>query len=187
MDDFSSAARAVLAFLHGRLGFDLWMVTRTEGDDWIVLQREDHGYEVPQGAVFRWADSFCSQMVAGRGPRVAPCSAEVPVYANAPISRQVQIGAYVGVPLDRGDGSLFGTLCAIHPEAQPGEILAEQPLIELLAGLLCTLLESELRATEQVRLMERAEAEALTDALTGLYNRRGWERLLAGEEERCRR
>jgi len=34
----------VLAFLHRRLGFDLWMVTRTEGDNWIVLQTEDHGY-----------------------------------------------------------------------------------------------------------------------------------------------
>lgn len=47
--DFETAGRAVLAFLHRRLGFDLWMVTRTEGDDWIVLQSEDHGYGVAPG------------------------------------------------------------------------------------------------------------------------------------------
>ena len=69
--DFESASRAVLAFLHDRLGFDLWMVTRTEGDDWIVLQSEDHGYGVKDGTVFRWADSFFSQMVLGRGPCIA--------------------------------------------------------------------------------------------------------------------
>lgn len=63
---------AVMRFLHGRLGFDLWMVTRVEGDDWIVLETEDHGYGVTPTSVFRWADSFCSQMVAGRGPRLYP-------------------------------------------------------------------------------------------------------------------
>ena len=44
--NFESAARAVLSFLHRRVGFNLWMVTRTEGEDWIVLQAEDHGYGV---------------------------------------------------------------------------------------------------------------------------------------------
>ena len=31
------------------------MITRTEGDDWIVLQAEDHGYDIKPGQVFRWA------------------------------------------------------------------------------------------------------------------------------------
>ena len=38
--NFQSASRATLAFLHQRFGFSLWMVTRTEGNDWIVLQSE---------------------------------------------------------------------------------------------------------------------------------------------------
>jgi len=163
------------------------MVTRTEGDDWIVLQSADHGYGVKEGDVFRWADSFCSQMVLGRGPCVAPRSADVPAYAAAPIGRQVRIGAYVGVPLSREDGSLFGTLCAIHPTPQPTGIAAELPLIEVLARLLCTVLEADIRATDHARRAERAEADALTDGLTGVYNRRGWDQLSAAEESRCRR
>jgi diguanylate cyclase (GGDEF)-like protein len=185
--DFTSAARGVLRLLHNRLGFDLWMVTRTEGDDWIVLHAEDHGYGVKDGTVFRWADSFCFHMVEGRGPRIAPRSDAVAEYAAAPIGRQVKIGAYVGVPLSRADGSLFGTLCAIHPAPQPAAIQAEQPLVELLSGLLSTILAAELRAAEEGRRAERAQAEAMTDALTGLYNRRGWDHLVAAEEERCRR
>lgn len=47
--DFATAAQAVLSFLHDRFGFGLWMVTRVEGDDWIVLQSDDHGYGVPPG------------------------------------------------------------------------------------------------------------------------------------------
>ncbi len=41
--NFETAAQAVLTFLHQQLGFDLWMITRTEGNDWIVLQANDHG------------------------------------------------------------------------------------------------------------------------------------------------
>jgi diguanylate cyclase (GGDEF)-like protein len=185
--NFETAARSVLSFLHRRLGFDLWMVTRTEGEDWIVLQTEDHGYGVASGTVFRWADSFCSRMVEGLGPRIAPRSNDVPAYASAPIGRQVKIGAYVGVPLRRADGALFGTLCAIDPEAQPESIMQEQALVDLLGELLSGLLQAETDLAVEARRSERAEAEALSDGLTSLFNRRGWTRLLEGEENRCRR
>lgn len=185
--DFAAAGSAVIRFLHQRLGFKLWMVTRTEGDDWIVLQAEDHGYSVTPHTVFRWADSFCSQMVLGRGPRVAPRSREIPVYAAAPIGRQVNIESYIGVPIHCEDGSLFGTLCAIDPVPQPDAITKELPLIELLAAMLSSVLSAELRAIDRERRLERAQTEAETDALTQLHNRRGWDRLIELEESRCRR
>lgn len=182
--DFDTAVHAVLDYLHQRLGFDLWMVTRTEGNDWIVLQANDHGYGVKNGDVFRWTDSFCSRMVENQGPRIAPCVSDIPAYVAAPIGNQVQIGAYIGVPLTH-EGVLFGTLCAIHPTSQSETIAAELPLIELIGKLLSTLLHSELAASEQMRRAERSDAEAMQDCLTGLYNRRGWEHLLAFEEKRC--
>ncbi len=185
--DFESAGHAVLEFLHRRMGFDLWMLTRTEGDSWIVLQSEDHGYGVEPGTVFSWADTFCFEMVKGSGPRIAPRSEDIPAYAAARIGRQVAIKAYVGMPLVQRDGSLFGTLCAIHPSSQPQSIVEEEDLVELLGALLSTLLQNELRAADDDRAAERLQAEALADPLTKLYNRRGWDRLLAAEEERCRR
>jgi diguanylate cyclase len=182
---FDTAAQAVLAYLQDLIGFGLWMVTRTEGNDWIVLQAEDQGYGVKQGDVFRWTDSFCSRMVQGKGPRIAPCAEAVTAYAEAPIAQQVQIGAYVGVPLSYSDGSLFGTLCAIDPQAQSEKIAEHLPLIELFAQLLSSILHADLIAAEQTRYAERLQTEAMSDALTGLYNRRGWNDLLKSEEERC--
>jgi len=184
---FHEAAHGVLKHLHAVLGFDLWMVTRTEGNDWIVLEAEDHGYNVKRGDVFRWTDSFCSRMVEGLGPQVAPRAAQVPAYAAAPVGQQAPIGAYVGAPLSWKDGQLFGTLCAIHPTPRPASIAEEMPTVELFARLLTSILEAEYRATEQARRAERAQTEALTDCLTGLYNRRGWNRLLRTEEARSRR
>ena len=185
--NFQSASRSTLAFLHQRLGFSLWMVTRTEGDDWIVLHSEDHGYGVKPGAVFQWADSFCSEMVKGNGPRMAPDSGLFQSYRDAPIGRQVPIQAYVGVPLHNSDGSLFGTLCAIDPDRQPHALEQELPMVELLASLLSTLLQWEMKAGYEERRSERLALEASTDVLTGLSNRRAWNNLLAREEERCSR
>ena len=185
--DFEEASRAVIAFLHRRLGFDLWMVTRMEGDSWIVLQSEDHGYGVEPGTVFQWTDTFCAEMVKGNGPRMTPRSSDFPAYAAAPIASQLKINAYVGFPIVKADGSLFGTLCAIDPSAQSETIVNENELVEMLGAMLSTILQIELRAADEVRRSERIQAEALIDVLTNLYNRMGWNRLLAAEEDRCRR
>ena len=70
-----------------------------EDNDWIVLQSEDHGYAVQPGQVFEWANSFCCHMVAGKGPRIAPRSEEIPLYATAPINQHFCIKSYIGQPL----------------------------------------------------------------------------------------
>ncbi len=185
--DFRGAASSVLAFLYARLGFDIWMVIRTKGDDWIVVQAEDHGYGLKEATVLPWSDSLCSQMVLGRGPRIAPRCAAVPAYLSAPFARRLHVGAYIGVPLTRGDGTLFGTLCGFHPVPQPDVITADLPLVEMLAALLSSLLEADFHAKELNSQVEREHLETLSDSLTGLYNRRGWDQLLAAEDKRCLR
>lgn len=185
--DFESASRTVLQFLRDRIDMDLWMMTRTEGSDWIVLQADDRGYGIEDGEVFKWTDSFCSRMSRGVGPRVAPDVSEVPVYLEAPISSQAKIGAYIGVPIYKDNGSLFGTLCAIDPSAKNKSMDNELPLVELLGRLLGTVLSKELNALESERAAEKSRREAETDAMTGLLNRRGWDEAVAAEEARARR
>ena len=186
-DSFADASRAAVEHLQAAHGMGLWMVTRTTGDDWIVLEAADSRYDVGPGALFRWSDSFCSRMVAGEGPAVAPDAAAVPAYAAAPIAGQVPIGAYVGVPLTLADGSLFGTLCAIDPHPHDERLAAAGCEAGLLGRMLSTLLSHELEADAQAQRAEAAEREAAVDALTGLPNRRAWDRALEAEEARCRR
>lgn len=187
LHDFESASRAVLDFLHKRLGFGLWMVTRNVGDEWIVLQAENHGYNVKRGDVFNWTDSLCSVMVRSEGPRMVPDSEKVPAYAQAPLKGQLPINAYIGVPLTSNDGSVFGTLCALDPDPQSQTIVMEQPLIELLAALLSSVLKLELSALEAQRRNERLEIDAQVDSLTKASNRRSWDQMITKEEERCLR
>lgn len=185
--NFEEAGQAILKFLSQRFGFKLWMITRTEGNDWIVLLSEDNGYNVKPGQVFSWADSFCSHMVKNNRPRIAPYSPDIQIYADAPINDLVDIKAYIGQPLLKEDGTLFGTLCAIDPEPQSKILLEDAPLFDLIGKVLSYTIQAELRADENVRKAERFELEAMTDPLTSLYNRRAWEKLIHLEEERCKR
>ncbi len=183
---FSRIAQDALRQLHARMGFGLWMLTRAEGEDWIVLAAEDHGYNLEPRSVFRWSDSICSRMVQELGPRIAPDAVKIQEYASAPIGKYTKIGAYIGIPLHRPDGSLFGTLCAIDPQPQPAAVIAELPFVEFAASMLSALLTREFDMADLARSHERLVEEAETDVLTGLHNRRGWNRLLGIEEERCR-
>ena len=185
--DFRSASADVLKYLRSRLGFGLWMVTRTENDAWIVLQSLDPDSGVRDGDVFRWAGS-----TAGRGhlalmPHVAPQASDALVRDSARDGKPLNVAAYVGVPLVRSDGSLCGTHCAIDASPQSESVRGELPTIELLARMLSTVLQAELKAAAEARRAERATTDAMVDPLTGLNNRRAWDQLLSTEESRCRR
>lgn len=183
--DFAGTAKALLTHLQGRLGFSLWMITRIEGDHQVVLQVLDDGYGVRPGDVFRWSETLCSRMLDGSGPHIAPNASLIPAFVSAGVTRRLPISAYAGVPLERPDGSLFGTLCAFDPAPQRVEVADQLPLLQFASRILSTVLVNEIRSEAEARRAERAEVETQIDALTSLANRRAWKQLLAAEEARC--
>lgn len=185
--DSREAARSILKFLHNRFGFQLWMVTVPYEDKLEVLVCEDHGYNIRDGHIFRWQDSFCYRMAQGLGPNIAPKSNSIPAYKNAPIGQQVTIAAYIGFPLINANGKMFGTLCAIDPEPQPDSIFEEEEFIIMQAKLLASLVEMEQKEKFFSEELRQEHDRSLMDELTGIYNRRGWEENIVIEEERCQR
>ena len=141
--EFDSAASEMLDFLHNRLGFSLWLVTRVEDTRWVIERARDEGYGVKAGDSFSFADTYCSRMLDGQGPQFAPEANSVPCYAEAAIGKELPIAAYIGVPLRRADGSLFGTLCAIDPSPQPPSVGHDLPMVELGGRILSSLLERD--------------------------------------------
>lgn len=180
---FRAAAQACLAMLRERTGVGAWYFTRVDGDDWLVLAASDGRYGVRSGDALKWADSICSRMVRG-GPCVVADVASHADYASAPIVSR-GIGAYLGVPVQLDHGAI-GTLCAIDPEPVPVDVERWLPVVQLCAQMLATLWRHDVALTETQRRAERAELEAMTDPMTGIFNRRGWRELLTLEEQRCR-
>ena len=183
---FDDACRAVVDYLSEAIPMGFWMVSRREGDRHVFLKAAGTTYPLVEGGEGVWSDGFCTLMVDGL-PHVNPDVRAVPAYAAAPIMRALEVGSYIGMPINRSNGELFGTICGIDPRVQDGHLAESESLLTLLAHLLGVVLEADLALTEQARLTERAQAEAETDPLTELYNRRGWDRLLVAEEARYRR
>lgn len=188
--DFATAARLVVDYLTANVPLALWSVTRVEnGRQTFLYVKEQNSYHVVPGHSHPWEDSFCVHMAAGRGPAVAADAQAVPIYAAAGVNETTKIGAYAGAVIYEPQGSIFGAICGIDPENRGlDETLAQAgPLLSLLGQLLTMVVAAErIRDQAAVALLE-ATLAAETDALTGLYNRRAWDRLLGEEEARFRR
>lgn len=184
--EFDTAAQSVVEFVRARVGLEMVAVSRRLGDDYVVMLADDDCYGVAAGDVLSWDDTFCARMADGRAPRVAPDVDAIPAYVEAREILGMDVAAYMTVPIQGEDG-LLGTLCGASPRRHSRDLENEQPLLELLAGLLGKLLTHALRAEDAQRRAEIAEAHADTDALTGIGNRRRWERTLLAEDSRCAR
>ena len=163
-----------------------WFVSRTVGEDYILLNLEGDGFDVSEGTVMKWADSICARL-SDRSGRVVPSLAEAADLVASPAVELLGLRAYVGVPLFAPDGELFGTLGAIAAEPQPESLRAALPRFELLGSLLMTVLDADLRVEAEQRRAERERDAARTDALCGISNRRAWDDAVDREEARCRR
>lgn len=137
--DWCSAAEGVLCFLTGYVGWDFWMVTEVVDDRQIVLLAHPPD-AVRRGIELPWEESFCRQMTEGNAPRLATVTAAVPAYASRTTGPLRDVAAYVGVPLLRPDGTLFGTLCGVAFRAKPRSAARDLQVVELSARMLSTLM-----------------------------------------------
>lgn len=194
--DFASAADAVLLHLQRVAPLTLWAVVRyDEGDcvfDAVAGSDSDGAADVlAPGTRMPWGNLLCARMVEGRGPRVAPDVRRVAAYAAAPLARRLPVGAYVGVPVRLPDGTLVGTICGLDPSpldaAAAQQLDALLPVLEVFATMLGRLRAVGVALEQAERRAARAERRAVTDALTGITNRLGWDEALAGEQARASR
>ena len=186
-DEFSGAVDATLNALQALIPLDIWMVTRVEADDWIVLHTRGRAPRFRPGAAFSWQHSYCLHMNAGDGPNIAADASAVPAYASAPINDIATIGCYIGFPLYDANGHLFGTLCGLHPDPMDADIEHHEPVVRALAESLGHVLRLSERAEVLDRLRQHTALAAHSDPLTGVLNRHGWELALDAEETRCQR
>ncbi|HEY7137669.1 MAG TPA: diguanylate cyclase [Acidimicrobiia bacterium] len=182
LDDFELAAEAVLAHLAAALPLRDWVVARVDGDEGVVLASTGSGRDVARGTTFRFSGSLSARLLAD-GPRAVHDLHGLDIDTTG----DTTVGAYLGVPLCRSDGTRFGVLAGFGPEPLGAELVDGLPLAELLARLLAGLLAVVVRAEAEARRHDRADASEMHDGVTGLGDRRYFEQVLAAEESRCRR
>jgi diguanylate cyclase (GGDEF)-like protein len=182
---FGEAAAAVMSMLNQLHALDAWFITRARLDDWIVMHL--HG-SAPYAAGSKLPISAAARgriLDRERWKTPAELALETCV-ASSERSSADPDHAFIGAPLIVRD-ELYGVLCGLDARLISGELTVDASSVAAAARLLSTILRRELDAEESLRRAERAEAEALVDELTGLFNRRGWDRLVEREEHRSAR
>lgn len=98
----------------------------------IVYARNAGVLQIPEGAQIDWSVTLCRYLFNG-GPRA---SAEVASdYPAAAAAVNLGLQSYVGVPIYRPDGGVYGTLCAVSQDSLPCDERVVR-VMELFAELL---------------------------------------------------
>ena len=181
---FDTACALAIGHLTQVAPLGMWAVTRVVNGQQLMLAIDAPAYDIVVGAQFPFADSMCRFMVSGSAPQIAPRVEDVADYAAAAAAAPITVRAYLGAPIVWAGGELFGTVCGFDPHTQPDSLREHQQVLELVSGLLSAVLDADAVATTTARELDLARRDAETDSLTGLLNRRGWDRYLRTEERR---
>lgn len=172
--DFSGAGAALLQQLHALAPWDMWAIGRRRAEGaYVVLQTTDNPWDFSVGTCLDWQESLCQQMVEG-APAVVPDVAQVPEYADLPLTAAYGINGFVGAPILTADGEVFGTVFALNATPRQIDDVAVQAL-HMGAALMGTILDLEQRLSGTTTRAAEAEMRAAHDPLTGLLNRDGFQ------------
>lgn len=164
-------ARPLLELLEVVTGLEstyLTMVDLAGGLQHVLYARNSQALQIPEGLSVPWGDTLCKRALDEGRPYTDDVAN---VWGDSAPARELGIQTYVSTPVHGSDGALFGTLCAAS--SQQRALAPEvRDVLQLFAGLI----EQQVARERLVEQLRQANAElktqALTDALTGLMNRR---------------
>lgn len=76
-----------------------------------ALEGDGRSFGFSEGDEMPLDCSYCQRVVAGVAPNVIPDTASEPAVCDLDVTLSSRIGAYAGVPIELGDGTVYGTLC----------------------------------------------------------------------------
>ena len=157
----SPVIRRLLAAAREVLGVDVAFLSRLHGGlqtfthvDGPAADRSTSPLAPPEGLSIDAADGYCALLTEGRIPAAVPDVAAHPVLGAMAVTASLGVGAYCGVPVTLSDGSLYGTLCGLHPTAGAAPSPAQVEALTIVARLVAGRLEAE-RADDRDRLAEQ--------------------------------
>ncbi len=170
-DDLEGLTRPILEMIENLTGLESTYLTRIDFHkrlQHITYSRNTRTLLIPEGLAVNWDDTLCKRALDASKPYVDDVPA---VWGDSEAAQALGIKTYLSQPVLNLDGQVYGTLCAAS-DARVTVPPAALKVLNLFARLIGHQVARE-RLLDQLRLAnEELRSHALTDALTGVANRR---------------
>lgn len=171
--------RPMLGLLELVTGLESTYLTRVDlakGVQNVLYARNSGTMQIPEGISVPWEDTLCKRALDENTPYTDDVAGK---WGDSQAARALGIQTYASTPIHMADGQLYGTLCAASPARKP--LSADGRLmLEMFSTLISRQIEREQLIAQLQEANKALETVSLTDALTGLPNRRR----IMGELER---
>jgi HD-GYP domain-containing protein (c-di-GMP phosphodiesterase class II) len=150
------------------LGMEVSYVADTrEGlQDYVAVAGDNESFGVSIGEPVDLAGTYCEAMLDGELSNVVEDSQGDARVRDLPITAAGRIGSYIGVPVLFGNGTVYGTFCALSHHPSPGLGERDVRLMRALAALIGAVIEHVDAESEQRRMAVAAgNVAALVAAL----------------------
>jgi GAF domain-containing protein len=104
------------------LQMDVAFVSQFSEDQLVfrAIEGDEESFGWQEGESFPIDESYCKRVLDGRIPQVVPDAKREEATKDLRVTSEADMGCYCAVPLVLSDGRLYGTLCCVSHEADPG-------------------------------------------------------------------
>ena len=138
------AVPTILKTVTHTTGMRFAAVARVTDSRWTACAVYDGiGFGLQPGGELALEATFCNEIRQSGKPVVFSQASTDPVFASHPLPARYGFESYLSVPIVRGDGSFFGTLCALDPLPAKLDDPHVLQTLELFAQLIATQLDTD--------------------------------------------
>ncbi|MEQ3643398.1 MAG: GAF domain-containing sensor histidine kinase [Paracoccus sp. (in: a-proteobacteria)] len=131
-------------------------VARVTADRWVACRTvDDLKFGIAAGDEIEIGSTFCQTVRKTSEMIIFNEASSDPVYRDHPIAAAFGIVSYASVPIFRGDGSFFGTLCAIDTETKDVNNARTVAMLKMFATIIGGTLDTAERLDAQERMIEQ--------------------------------
>lgn len=157
--------QTLLSFVRQRLDLDTaWLSSFRDGVQVIeVLDGDVDAVHVFPGQRISLPDSYCVRVIDGRLPAVIPDTSADQMTAVLPITRELGLGSYVGVPVLGPGGVTVGMVCVVSHKAKKDLAGDDLRIVQQVAELFGTLFETPARGADPTVDQRKAIRRVVAD------------------------
>lgn len=163
-DEVTDFIRVIVTAAKEHLDADIAFLSEFTSDRKIIRKLSGGGDTsgIAEGASFLLKETYCYRVVEGELPNVIEDAGNDDRVNHLVITKQLDIGTYVSVPVVLSSGRKFGTLCCLYHQADATVLPRDVRFLQVLANIISTHLARHESINEDYR-SKRERVQAIID------------------------